>query len=97
MRFDTPVYFQTVTPGEYNPDTGNYEKERLAEEKRYADVTDSGVETMKLVYGTIKQGSMTIRLQTPFKKPYDSIRIGDKRYHADFNRRCKSIVVSEVQ
>lgn len=97
MRYDTPIYLQTVTPGEYNENTGDYSNDIVIEVKKYADVTDSGVETLKLIYGELKQGSLTIRLQQPYTQPFNRIRIGDKLYNVDFARRQKVFVVSEVQ
>ena len=97
MRFDTPVYFQTVK-AEYNPSTGNYDKESPVEDVRFASVTDSTTETLNLVYGGIKQGSLTVRLQTHYNNAFDRIRIGDKYYRVDKERklRVKHIfVVSE--
>ena len=100
MRFDTPVYFLTIKAGEYNADTGNYEPDTVTEDKRWASVTDSKTETLKLIYGDIKQGCKTVRLQNIYRKPFDRIKIGEKSYRVDFQRhlRCKHIfVVSEVQ
>ena len=94
MRYDTPIYFQHTT-SEYNANTGNYIDE-VAESKRYAAVSDSGTDTLKLVYGEIKQGSLTIKLQRPHPLPFDRIRIGKKIYNVDFTRGNKSFVVSEV-
>ena len=95
MRYDTPIYFQRIEPGEYNPDTGNYGEDFVIEEKRYADVTDAGVDTLNLIYGEIRQGSKKIRLQTHYKKPFSRIRIGEKLYAVDFSRsfRVKQVVV----
>lgn len=97
MRYDTPIYLQTVKPGEYNENTGDYNDDVIAEVKKYADITDSGVETLKLIYGELKQGSLTIRLQQPYKQAFNRIRIGDNLYNVDFARRQKVFVVSEVQ
>lgn len=97
MRYVTPIYFQRVTPGEYNAETGNYGDDIITEERRFASVMDSGTETLRLVYGTIKQGSKTILIQLPYTKPFDYIRIGEKRYSVDFARRQKAFVASEVQ
>lgn len=100
MRFDTPVYFQRVHQGEYDPDTGNYGQDIVEETKRYASVTDTGSETVKLLYGDLRQGVQTIRLQNHYKEPFDRIRIGDKIYRADsvMNLRVKQVfTVSEVQ
>ena len=100
MRCDTPVYFQAVKKGEYDPDTGNYAEDTVTEDKVFASVTNSTTETLNLVYGSIKQGSYTVRLQNIYKKPFDRIRIGEKTYKVDFSRELKlkhTFVVSEVQ
>lgn len=98
MRYDTPVYFQRLTPGEYDENTGNYSDDYVDETKVYANVTDSSTETMKLIYGSIKQGSLTIRLQSHYMDVYDRIRIGSKVYETDLERRTRghSFVVHEV-
>lgn len=43
MRFDTPVFFQSITPGIYNPTTGNYDQDKVGEDKVFSNVTDAGV------------------------------------------------------
>ncbi|MEG1426055.1 MAG: hypothetical protein RSC76_00050 [Oscillospiraceae bacterium] len=100
MRFDTPIYFQQITPGGYNASTGNYGADMVTEAKQYASVTNSGVAMLKLVYGELKQGSLTIRIQTQYQKPFDRVRIGKSMYRVDFIRPLRNIhvfVVSEVQ
>lgn len=97
MRYDKPIFFQKIDHGEYNANTGNYDDDAIVEVKCWASVTDSGVDTLKLVYGELKQGSLTIRLQRPYTQPFDNIRIGDKVYRADMSRHHKTFVVSEVQ
>ena len=97
MRYDTPIFFQTLVKGEYDPTTGNYEEVSPVEAKKFANVTDSGTEMLQLVYGKLKQGSLTIRLQRPYTEAFDRIRIGDKIFKADMVRRNKVFVVSEVQ
>lgn len=101
MRYDTPIFFQKIVPGELNETTHNYSADTVTEDKKWACVTSSGVETLKLVYGGIRQGSRTIRLQRPYNKPFDRIRIGEgetaKLYKVDFVRYNKAFVVSEVQ
>ena len=97
MRYDTPVFFQSVTPGKLNAETHNYDDDTVTEEKRYASVTDTGAQKLQLVYGSIKQGSLTIRLQQPYTNSFDRVRVGEKLYRVDFSRRGKNFVVSEVQ
>ena len=54
MRYDTPVYFQRITPGEYDAATGDYKADTVTEVCKWASVTSSGIETLQLVYGELK-------------------------------------------
>lgn len=100
MRYDTPIYFQSVKSGAYNADTGDYEPDTVSETCRYASVMDTGTETLRLIYGEIRQGSKTVHLLTPYTDPFSRIRIGRKIYRADHRqdfRTKQAFVVSEVQ
>lgn len=100
MRFDKPIFFQKLVPGEYNPATGNYESDKIEETKKYASVTSAGVETLDLIYGELRQGSFVVRLQSIHSYAFDRIRIGQKLYRIDFQRQLRTkqvFVVSEVQ
>lgn len=100
MRYDKAIYFQKISPGAYNPDTGDYGEDSIEEERRLASVADTGTETMNIVYGSIKQGSLTIQPQTHYRKPFDFIRIGRRKYRVDLSRELRTkhiFVVSEVQ
>lgn len=100
MRYDIPVYFQRITPGEYDPDTGNYGNDAVEETMRYASVMNTGEDTLRLVYNGPKQGSLTIQIQNHYTEPFDRIRVGNKLYAVDFSRKLRlkhTFVVSEVQ
>ena len=100
MRYDTPVYFITITPGEYDPDTGNYGDDIVEETLRYASVMNTGEEQLKLVYDGPKQGSLTIQIQNHYTEPFDRIRVGEKVYSVDSSRKLRTkhtFIVSEVQ
>ena len=100
MRFDTPIFFQRLISGKYDATTGDYLPDSAEEFQRWASVTDSGEKTLLLVYGEIRQGCKTIRLLTPYKEPFDRIRIGVKFYKVDSRRTLRKMqvfVVSEVQ
>lgn len=100
MRYDTPIYFQRLTQGEYDESTGNYEDDQIEETEVMASVMDTQTETMKLVYGDIRQGSLTLTIQNHFDQTFDNIRIGNKVYRVDRIRRLRvkqSFIVSEVQ
>lgn len=102
MRYNKPIYFQSKKKGEYDPTTGNYGPETCEEAKRYAAITDTGTETLKLIYGDIKQRALTIRLQRPYEAAFDCIRIGEdesaKYYRVDMAKLHNRVfIVSEVQ
>ena len=100
MRYDTPIYFQKITPGKYDPDTGNYGDDTVEETLRYASVMNTGEEKLRLVYDGPKQGSLTVQIQNHYEEPFDRIRVGDKLYTVDYARRLRTkqvFVVSEVQ
>lgn len=99
MRFDTPIYFQTVKAGVYDTSTGNHGEDIIIEEKREAAVTSAGDETLNILYGTIKQDALIVRLQNHYDKPFNRIRIGKKAYQVDKARRLRAkhvFIVSEV-
>lgn len=102
MRFDTPIYFQSVKNGDYNANTGDYAPETVQEVKIYASVSDTGTEALSLIYGSLKQGSLTIRLLRPYTKPFDRIRIGSGEsaalYRVDtIKLKNRVFVVSQMQ
>ncbi len=100
MRYDTPVYFQKITSGEYDPKTGNCGDDTVEETQRYASIMDTGAVMLKLVYDGPKQGSLTIQIQNHYEEPFDRIRVGEKVYSVDFSRSLRTkhtFVVSEMQ
>ena len=100
MRYDTPVYFQKVTSGKYDSKTGNYADDTVKETLRYASVMNTVEDQLKLVYGGLKQGSLTIHLQNHYTEPFDRIRVGERVYSVDFSRKLRTkhtFVVSEMQ
>ena len=88
MRYGTQVFFQKRVPGAYDSDTGNY-----------ASVMDTKTKMLKLVYGSIKQGSLTLHIRNHYKENFDHIRIGEKIYKVDYTRKLRTkqtFIVSEV-
>lgn len=83
MRCDTKVYFVTdgkrtlvTDPAESN--YGNYVMEDPVEVERIADVTDTQTNTQQIIYGSLREGSRTVRLNEPYREPFDHIRIVDR-------------------
>lgn len=100
MRYDTTIYFQRLTQGEYDKETGDYKEDSVSEDSRQASVMDTTTQMMQMVYGTIKQGSLTIQLQNNYDRPFDQIRVGNTIYKVDYSRKLRTkqtFIVSEVQ
>ena len=100
MRYDTPILFRRLVTGAYDADTGDYADDTYVDTKVYGSVMDTNTQTMNLVYGGIKQGSLTVHIQNHMDKTFDQIIIGDKKYRVDYTRRLRlkqSFIVSEVQ
>ena len=55
---------------------------------------------MQLIYGEIRQGSLTVQLQNHYDDVFETIRIGGRRYKVDAVRKTRFkhiFTVSEVQ
>lgn len=99
MRYDTPIYFQTVIEGAYDQVTGNYDDDAIIEEEKMASVIDTSTKMMQIVYGAIKRGSLTIHIQNHYVSAFNFIRVNNTRYKVDYSRALSTkhvFVVSEV-
>lgn len=100
MRYDTPIFFQKLTRGEYNQKTGNYLPDTVEETQRFASVNDTQDEKKMLVYGSVKIKSKTAHIQGHYTGVLDYIRIGSDVYRVDNRRVLKqkeTFILSEVQ
>lgn len=100
MRYDTPIIFRRLVTGAYDADTGDYADDTYVDTKVYGSVMDTNTQTMNLVYGGIKQGSLTIHVQNHVDIAFDQLIIGNKKYRVDYTRQLRtkqSFIVSEVQ
>lgn len=101
MRFDTPIWFVREGEEKYNPKTGDYDSEEDPQkELELASVNDTKTETMVLLYGKIRQGSLTVRIQGQHSNPFDYMEINGKKYGVDQVRQLRTkttYFVSEVQ
>lgn len=82
MRYSQPVYLQSVVPGVYDPNTGNYGKETITERLVYGSVVENTAEKSKVLYGQITQGTLTAHFLNELPV-FDFVRIGENRYRAD--------------
>lgn len=99
MRFDKEVYFYTEK-SDYNAKTGDYDRLKPSEVPRMASVNQTETAMIRMVYDSIPQESLTVRLQNKYEKPFDYIRIGEKLYKVDKRidlHTKQAFIVSEVQ
>ncbi|MBE6005594.1 MAG: hypothetical protein E7238_00220 [Sarcina sp.] len=83
MRCDTQIYFVTegkraLITDRSSQDYGGYTNGQAAEVDMMADVTDTQTSTQQLVYGKLREGSVTVRLNGHHLEPFDHIRIIDR-------------------
>lgn len=99
MRYDTAVYFQTLSQGTYDEETGDYTDPTITEVQRIASVIDTSDDVKQLLYGNITEKSKTISLLNAYAGHFDRIRIGSVLYRGDQRttfRKKQSFVVSEI-
>lgn len=82
MRYAEPVWFCKVSKT-YNASTGDYIDGEPVKSPVYASIINTSIDTMNIVYGSIKQGSLTIQLQNHYDQPFDYIECRGKRYRVD--------------
>ena len=100
MRYDTPIYFEKLSPGVYDETVGDYGEPVVVSTKRLASVVNTSDKQMHLFYGGIREGSKTISLLNAYGEVFDRIRIGSKLYTVDRRislRTKQAFVCSEIQ
>ena len=100
MRYDTPIYFEKLSPGVYNETVGDYGDPIVVSTKRLASVVNTSEKQMHLIYGGIREGSKTISLLNAYGEVFDRIRVGSKLYTVDRRislRTKQAFVCSEIQ
>lgn len=98
MRYDKKVLFQRVIDV-YQPN-GDYVSGIAEEVTDYASIVNTDFDTMRLVYGEIKEGSITLHLLNKIAFVFNQIVIDGKTYSVDqvINQRTKqAYILSEVQ
>lgn len=99
MRYDTPIYFQKSTGEQYNAETGDYDAGQTEETLKFASVVGTTENMQQLIYGQLRQNSLTVSLQNKYTGTFSTIRIGDKVYAVDYHkdhRQKQTLVLSEV-
>lgn len=100
MRYDKLIQFVTTSGQVYDETTGDYTDGTPVKCPVMASVMDTNTETLRLVYGEIRQGSYTIQLQNHYTQPFDYIELNGRKYSVDYRRHLRhkdTFIVSEVQ
>lgn len=98
MRYAEPVGFCKVNKT-YDVETGNYIEDEPEVTTAYASIISTDIEMMQIVYGALRQGSLTLQFQNHQGTDFDYLEIRGKRYKVD-SRDQKAVkevfIVSEV-
>lgn len=81
MRYDTKAVFQLVEDA-YDSN-GDYAESVTEEHIEYCSVASTDIQTMHLVYGEIRQGSITMHLQNHIGYTFNRVVIDGKPYTVD--------------
>ena len=90
MRYSVPIYFVKETEPVYDYETGDYVDGEPIKEKVWANVSDTGTERMQLIYGALKQGAITVRIQGKYDEAFDYVEVDGKKYNVDAFRTFRN-------
>lgn len=100
MRYDKLITPYNYDRGLYNEDTGDYDiVGDTAGEPIIASVNDASDQTVKLIYGEIREGVLVIHVPYNIEEGIDYIKYKDKKYRIDRKRNLRfktTFIVSEV-
>lgn len=83
MRCDTKITFvtdgvKTLVTDPASSSYGDYITTDPVLVERWADVTDTQAKTQQFMYGALREGSKTIRLNEAYRAAFDHIRVTDR-------------------
>ena len=90
MRYDTRIYFVKEGEEEYDYATGDYIATEPIKHEAWANVSDTGTERMQLIYGALKQGAITVRIQGKYDEAFDYVEADGKQYNVDAFRTFRN-------
>ena len=90
MRYSVPIYFVKETEPVYDYETGDYITTEPIKYEAWANVSDTGTERMQLIYGALKQGAITVRIQGKYDEAFDYIQVDGKKYKVDAFRTFRN-------
>ena len=100
MRYDKLITPYNYDRGLYNEDTGDCDiVGDTAGEPIIVSVNDASDQTVKLIYGEIREGVLVIHVPYNIEEGIDYIKYKDKKYRIDRKRNLRfktTFIVSEV-
>lgn len=82
MRYDTEIFFQNVSQGEYDPETGDYGDPIIQETGRDAAVYSYSASAQMKDFGKLMGEMVKVHFQNDYTDSFDRVRIGDRIYEA---------------
>lgn len=94
MRYDVKAHFQQVEE-QYNTITGDYAEEVVEDHIEYVAVQGTDIQTMHILYGGIRQGSITLHLQNFVGYAFNRVVIDNVPYVVDdaIDLRVKKVYI----
>lgn len=80
MRYDKKIYFVKQGEDIYDYDTGNHIPGETVKTEAWANVSDMGTQRQTLIFGALKQGALTMRIQGNYEDSRDYIEYNGKPY-----------------
>ena len=95
MRYDKKVALIRNGSEEFNEETGDWDVTEATETDVWANVSDTGEQRQSLIYGGVKQGALTVRMQG--QPPiFTFMRIDGAEYEVTMTKRFRRQTVFQV-
>jgi hypothetical protein len=98
MRYDRKVWFVNESESVYDEATGDYTDPVVERIFRLANITTTGEQSMVMLYGKIRQGAYTVRVQNGLEAPYQHIEVDSigNKYLVDSKKQLRNDLVLKV-
>lgn len=87
MRFNKRIHFVTESPGGYNPVTGEYDEKTETVVTKPCNLSALGVTRSNELFGQLDTRITIARLQYPYTKDFDFIRLNNSPQKYDIKRQ----------
>lgn len=96
MRHDRVIKLIKLPEEVYDDTTGDYTVGPGVEVEKLAHISDTGTQSMNLLYGKIREGAKTFRLKGELVAPFDYIQFGNDIYDVTMRRDVRDSVILHV-